>query len=395
MRDTCAKWFTWSAGLGLLLAAPAVGQPPITFQNVVDTKGTFSGLQFSEIGPFPGINHAGQIAFVGTTTSGMQGVFLAHTATGSITTLIDDSGPYADFSATFVNNAGVAAVHAERDDGERAILAVSAAGGAVPVVDSTGALDRWQIPADINNAGTIVFHGTFDTDAKAVLTATAATPLNTVEIVDDAHAAYFLPLVNNAGDVVFFGATSGEGELTIDSPGGMRETVATTNSTTGPLTGAIPFHFNDHGDTVFVATEVSGARSIRLYQAATGMVDEIVGPSTGFTFTGIPEPAINNRGQVVFDVGGAGSTPHYLTDSGPIPLISAGDPLFGSTILLGSMGKAFNDAGQLAMVYGLQDGTVGIALVTVPEPATSLLLLVLLVAWRTARRSHVRVGRAC
>jgi hypothetical protein len=57
-------------------------------------------------------------------------------------------------------------------------------------------------------------------------------------------------------------------------------------------------------------------------------------------------------------------------------VISAGDPLFGSTVSFVNVGvHGLNDAGQIGFRYTLADGRQGIAVANpVPEPGSAALL---------------------
>ena len=112
----------------------------------------------------------------------------------------------------------------------------------------------------------------------------------------------------------------------------------------------------------------------------------------GGTFGQLGGPAINGRDQLAFlaEVGptGTGVEGLFFFDSelGLRAVAREGDALLGSTIVGIDFGPddGLNDAGQIAYAFDLADGTAGVAIWTVPEPAA---LGVLAAAGLLLRRS--------
>ena len=123
----------------------------------------------------------------------------------------------------------------------------------------------------------------------------------------------------------------------------------------------------------------------------------------GFNFS---EIAVNDRGQIAFyarlintDNGAADDAGIFFFDDslGLVNVIREGDAFLDSTILRLNFGEqiredeysGFNDLGEVAFAYTLVNGDSGIAIWTVPEPATGVLLLPgLMLFTRRARHRH-------
>jgi hypothetical protein len=97
--------------------------------------------------------------------------------------------------------------------------------------------------------------------------------------------------------------------------------------------------------------------------------------------------ALNELGTIVFqatlDDGRSGlfSGPDLLADK----IIATGDTLFGSTVTEVAFDRGLNDSNQVAFSYALANGSRGIAMATVPEPA-GVASIALGAAWGLKRR---------
>jgi hypothetical protein len=128
---------------------------------------------------------------------------------------------------------------------------------------------------------------------------------------------------------------------------------------------------NARGDVLFAASH-NGI--FGLYNGPDPLANRVADTTT--TLWGM-SGFLNDNGQmVIFGQAGAGAIPALYAGTNPATdrILGVGDPLFGST--LQSIGfdladqEAFNNRGELAFGYTLADGHTGIAVVTVPEPAT-------------------------
>ena len=102
-----------------------------------------------------------------------------------------------------------------------------------------------------------------------------------------------------------------------------------------------------------------------------------VAHSSSSTFSGFGFLSINSSGALAFiaslDVGTHGI---YVAEGGSFTrVIGLDDTLFGQRLINFTISQnALGDDGQVAFRYNLADGSTGIAVATVPEPSTTLLL---------------------
>jgi hypothetical protein len=86
---------------------------------------------------------------------------------------------------------------------------------------------------------------------------------------------------------------------------------------------------------------------------------------------------LNDNGDVAFFAMLDDSSKGIYTGADPVAdkVLHVGDALFGATLIDLVFDDSFNDVGQLAFVYVLDNGQSGVAVATpVPEPAAALLM---------------------
>lgn len=355
----------------------------VTVTEVVrEGDGAFGNGTFSDsFNTTPSINEAGQIAFRatlnGTTGGGADdtGVYLytgglltevvregqaapdADGVFGNLTSppALNDVGQtafYANMSGT-ANNQGIFRVTGST------ITQIARVGQAPP--DGDGTINSFTSGAALNNVGQVAYSafinspnltGVFRSDGSTVTQIARAG-----QAAPDANGTFDHvsgPALNDAGQVAFYGALLG--------------TAAGSDDNSGVFLG--------DGNTI---TQV--ARAGNAAPDGNGVFDDF--------FTS----AINNAGQVAFYAtltsttgGTADNVGIYLYDQslGLITIVRKGDSLLGSTITaLGFNGsEAFNGdersglngLGQVAYFFNLADGRNGVAIATIPEPASALLL---------------------
>ena len=205
-------------------------------------------------------------------------------------------------------------------------------------------------------------------------------------------ATLFNFAMNDAGTVVF---RNNRGTGIFTTSGGLITTIVDSSS---------PFNYfgdapsiNSAGRVAFVAgvNGIDGG-TYGIYSGNGGPLTTIADLSGPYSYLGdfySYQPSINASGMVAFSAGlDAGGGGVFIGDGTVTSkVIGAGDPLFGSVVMgAGVSPNGLNDAGQVAFIYQLANGTTGIAVATpVPEPSVSLLLAVsfgLSLARRTTRR---------
>jgi hypothetical protein len=228
--------------------------------------------------------------------------------------------------------------------------------------------------------------------------AAGALPYTFVNIADTSgpFSSFGHPALNASGTVAFFAGLDTGGSGIFTSSGGPTTTLYDSS---GPFSGfGTGLALNASGTVAFFAAlDVGGAGIFTGSGGPTATIADTNGP-----FSSFGEPNLNDLGTVAFiaglDIGGFGIF------TGPDPNLDAvirdGDPLFGSTVnALGVINSPFlNNAGQLALFYGLDDGRMGIAradpLVAVSAPASLALIGVGVVAAGLTQRTSRRRRRA-
>jgi hypothetical protein len=307
--------------------------------TIADASNSYSSISWVDI------NDSGAVAFYGHPTTGNAGIFRSDGNGTPITTINAIGGVYSSiYTPISMNNAGVVIFGAERTDnaGIRGIYAGS--GGAItPVVESTSGLDTkpGSTMPNINNAGTVAFNANLFTPSEAIYTRTAAGVVAPIAAVSGPYKSAMdnHPSISDNGTVTFLSTLDDNSQGLFMGNGGPVTTIGTT---AGPYSGFINSAINSSDQFVFFAG-----------------VDTSQGGGRGL-FTG-PNPA---------------------TDK----IIRTGDALFGSTLTDMEFFHGLNDNGDVAFKYILANGQQGIALATVPEPASLSLLGLMLIAARRARK---------
>ena len=371
--------------LSAIVAAAGKAEAGYTFTFVADTTGPFS--DFSPVS----LNGSGTVAFVARFDGSGAGVFTGNG--GALTTITTTATPPFGnpFDPPSINDAGTVAFSA----GDR-VLAGNG-GPLVTIADTVGQFRDFPAgySASINAAGTVAFTAFLDLGGGGIFAGTggAVTPvlINSASFGSDSSIS-----LNDAGTFAFraysrAGTISGVATLN----GGLVTTIA---DSTGPLNyfGTAP-SLNNAGTMAFAAG-IGGQDGgvFGIYKGSGGALTTIADISGPFSYLGdffVNQPSINAAGNVAFvanlDAGGGGL---YIGDgTATSEVIGVGDALFGSTITGFLISPtSLNDSGQVAFVYGLANGTTGIAIANpVPEPSVSLLLLLSLglgLARRTTRQ---------
>ena len=358
---------------GVLLGAVGVRaqQRPYTFVNAVDSTGGFSDFHDSAI------NDRGGILFMGFLDGvNRHGVFSGPDPV-SDAVVIDDNNTS---PLRIGNQAGVVL----NDAGTRLFFATHRTGGgqglyrgpdrnADAFVNTDGPFDAVGFPA-LNSAGRVAFAGQLDSGAQGLFT--GPNPATDAIVTADGPFRFFSfnrSGMNEAGDVAFR-ATLDDGTVGIfTGPDPVADAVATTangysrffNSGVG-IDGA--------GNVWFLAERAGGVTGI--FTGADPMADALVTTTGPFGAFFEDSLLVNDAGSIAF-LAGLDSGPRGIF-TGPDPvadkIIQTGDTLFGRRLTTIEYLSDMNGRGDVSFRYQLADGTTGIAVAVVPEPAAITLL---------------------
>lgn len=234
--------------------------------------------------------------------------------------------------------------------------------------------------ADINNSGTVLFAAGLDAGGSATFTGSASEAL--MQVLDISPSS---PSINDSG-VVGYGFNG-------DVFTRQGDTVVNLTSSTPRFTFVGSVDINNQGTVAFVSIN----EGVFTLATADSQGVTIVADNSGVFSSVSLEPAINDQGDIAF-LGNLDATLGLFVGGDPVNdrVIVEGDPLFGSTLSSlrsGFFRHGFNNRGQFAFAYRLENGQSGIAVATaVPEPSTALLLVMFSsVAFSVTRRKTILI----
>ena len=172
-----------------------------TLLPIVDTSG-----QFFQLGGLPAANDSGAVVFRAQRDDGVWGIY-HRAANGSVVTIADDPGPFQRIALSYfenvpsINNDGTVAFAAWLDSGEAGIF-VSSSGTVDTLVDSSGPLANFGWNPVISDDGSVVFSASPDVGRNGIYLHSNGM---TQPIANDSKVAFQLhsPVVNGFGDVAF------------------------------------------------------------------------------------------------------------------------------------------------------------------------------------------------
>lgn len=372
-----------------LTAAASVQALPsdYTFTSLIDNSSGYTNITT------PVINNRGQVCFKadkGTTQ------YILRAEPGSLT-IIDQGTPGQDLAlyTRSINDSGVVAFS------RFGFTDISVAGEYFGDGNSVTTIAEQQLggppsgwssyffrKSAINNDGTVVFEGSRNDVGSGIFAYKNGKTSLIVKETDFAGASLQSLVLNDADNVVFDAIRQSDGThglFNMSVAGGtpvavVRQQDLGNNVTLGGFSvnnsGRVAFSAQSSNSpfTAFTATTDGGGITVIAASTADG-VSAVAGGGT---------PSINDSGEVAFAGGFIvnGKLQGGLFNGSDPQLdriIGTGDPLFGSTMagLLQLDPNALNDFGQVAFIYGLANGTVGIAIATpvgVPEPGMAFLL---------------------
>jgi len=346
----------------------------VTFTRIADK----SMSEFAAVDRFdlPSINGAGTAAFqVDVTFTNFLAGAIYKGSGGAVTKIADPTAGAlggVDDHVT-INDAGTVAFHASD-----VTSIFTGSGGALTLVANTsqvpGGLAPIGAPA-INAVGAVAFAGTNaavpPTDTRLFLKSDAG-----ITTLQQTQAGGFASLgnvaMNDSGVVAFQGMkTDASQGVYVRSAAGVVSVIADINTP-----GRNGFSF---GNPVINSGGMVALRAIKNSQVSSqailvgsGGAPTTVADTTSVAspFVSFGEPSINDNGSVAFlgleRDGTKGVFVLFPGASTPVPIVKVGDAMFGSSVVQLDFGRnALNNANQLAFIYALQDGSIGIAVANV------------------------------
>lgn len=374
---TIAVWIVGMIGVTVLFA-PDRARAQVGFRQIADSEGL--ALEAFDAAK---LNDAGTV------------VFFARLQGEDVEGLFSGSDPTAD---TVVDTRGAFTAilgHALGPDGTVVFLARTASGfglytGPDPTADLFVAGGD-TFPglggiASVNGAGTIAFHGATGEAESGHFTGPNPGTDTLVDNSGPFESFLSQPVMNDGGEFAFVAKlddVEGEDEEVTTGATGVfagpdpeADLIADTSGTFQRFTSLSP-SINSSGEVVFRGETVSAQG---IYRGPDPELDQIADSAGDYGVFG--EAAINDAGTVVFqadlDSGGTGifTGPDPMTDA----VIRTGDTLFGAAVtdLLFWGHGALNNQGEIAFVYELETGAMGVAVA--PEPGAAALSVTLVAA---------------
>ncbi|MEP0758833.1 choice-of-anchor tandem repeat NxxGxxAF-containing protein [Coleofasciculus sp. FACHB-T130] len=392
------------------LAAREVQAASFTFTKIADTSDRFSSFLSS-----PALNNAGTAAFLAGLDTGSIGIFTANGST--ITTIANTNNFFSSFRTPLsINDGGTVAFSAVLAQVATGIFKGNGTTTPTPVAlafpqsDSNGVESPWidddvivakdyfsdfYLPS-INNAGVVAFVERLYRGER-ILTSEG-------KVIDTIfYGSVNSPFINDERTVAYRIESGNPSTVIVTSNGTTRTIVASIGNNYPEDSGFGSPALNNLGNVAFYAPPAIdpsndwytppepfvGGKNAALFASnskTTTLIADTSGSLNGF----LGVPSINDVGTIAFfaelDAGGTG----IFTGADPLKdkVISTGDTLFGSTVTSLSFSReGLNNAGQVAFLASLADGTMGIFRADpgvsseppkdVPEPASGLGLLAL------------------
>ncbi|MEQ9481164.1 DUF7453 family protein [Coleofasciculus sp. F4-SAH-05] len=371
------------ATVGMTLSLLAMGDADAyTFSRIFDDSGPYNFDSYPS--PSPAINNQGTVAFKATLdldqypfpSQPRDSLFRDVIFTGDGQSLKRITQGMGTFEFKDINDSNTVAFSTQTSSPRAPVYVLSTTNGGVlttiSVDNSTVGLgaDTFGDVA-VNNAGNVVFRDINVVFRDIFFDIVTSDGVNRTTIADDSGLFRNFGeglAINNQGTVAFkaFLYAGVSGIFTVN--GDLTTPIADTHF--DPFSNFGTLSLNDADTLAFAASLDNGTEGI--FTSNGGSFTTIADTSGGFSsFSGLVNAAtINNNGTVAF--GAQLDTGEYgiFTGSDPVSdkVITIGDPLFGSTVTsLGFSNQGFNDAGQVAFLAQLADGSSGIFLAD-PDP---------------------------
>ena len=340
-------------------AAQAVVRPEyFRFTSIADTSEHF----FSELN-FPCLNDLSRIAFSGTLSSGVEGVF-SRVNLGGFDTLADSgSTQYEDFGldCSINHNAMIEFSALKKvSDGFDTVILRGTGNSSSPLIDSTGTYDQFS-GFQLNLAGKSALGARRASDhANIILVKGAGSLTGPERVIAPGTGAISQfsnfatnPIINSAGTVAFAATKNQNGTvhiLTVAESGLVTELL----SDEGPFIGVGDVVIDDVGSIAFHGTVAGGERGVwRLDQANGLWVLTQLASSNTTPCVEFDAVAMNDLGATAFSCRDFNSFSYvYMSDQQGLHLIlGPGSQLFGRSVSSASIGReAINSDKHVAML---------------------------------------------
>jgi hypothetical protein len=336
------------------------------FQNVADNRGALDSAVTRSM------NASGDLAILATLDTGADAVLKYHA--GQLTTVASEGSAYLEIQlgAPSINNDGRVAFFAKKSSGQMGLYSgADPATSALMEFTPQYGFTFWPHPAPLGNG--YLFSGRSTSNGRyGVFTGTNPTT-DTLFDNADGYLSEVGPLVSNGSDQFMYYGKRPTQAPSVGIPGLYRGTdpaAGLVADATGPFAD-----FSDdkmiapNGRVVFSASLDDGRTGI--YTGANVATDTVV--DNAGPFSRVYSVGIASDGLVAWYGQYRADSSHAIfigpNAAASERIIGTGDALFGSTVTELQQYGALNDRGDLTFLYFLADGTQGIAITHVPEPA--------------------------
>lgn len=311
--------------------------------------------RFTDFAPYvPSISDSGVVAFQAALAGDHSGVYTSDgQAVREVAATTLAHCPARCFTShPDINRAGQVCVYATLQGGGEAVVRVQADGGAETLAAPAPFSGIGPLGPTMNEQGDVAFRAT-TAAGRACIRVWRGTACDEIAEADDRWLGFDgLPVVNDAGQVVFRAALPGDRQaIFVAQREGRCDTVAVTGDEFEEL-GRFPV-IDDHGTVAFTARRSGGAG---VFTVTSGRLVRVVGDDAGFeSFRGA---LLNNAGLVAFYGTPVGGQLGIYTGPDPLRhrLLGLGDPLFDARIVDFALNPvSVNARGQLAIRVALDD----------------------------------------